>query len=216
MVQHKHISRAVVMVMVILIIAFRPAGAQTNIFPSTGNAGIGTTTPAYPLHLASGETLRIDGGTNASDENNYFSFGGNGTFGIDASGIANGRFVVLNGGNVGIGNPSPAAPLDISGYLHVSGNAHPSTAAQGGYFGWNALTGATGETDFINNQGGGTGGFALFNAPSNGSPLTPLMVIAGNGSVTFSDGSTQTTAWTGALCGGDYAESVSVSGARAS
>jgi len=28
----------------------------------------------------------------------------------------------------------------------------------------------------------------------------------------FSDGSTQTTAWTGALCGGDYAESVNPAG----
>jgi hypothetical protein len=34
------------------------------------------------------------------------------------------------------------------------------------------------------------------------------------GSVIFPDGSTQSTAWTGSLCGGDYAESVGVSGDR--
>jgi hypothetical protein len=34
------------------------------------------------------------------------------------------------------------------------------------------------------------------------------------GSITFSDGTTQSTAWNGTLCGGDYAESVDVSGDR--
>jgi hypothetical protein len=42
--------------------------------------------------------------------------------------------------------------------------------------------------------------------------------VAGNvhtsGSVTFGDGSTQATAWTGSLCGGDYAESIDVSDDR--
>lgn len=33
-------------------------------------------------------------------------------------------------------------------------------------------------------------------------------------SITFSDGTTQSTAWTGSLCGGDYAEAVDVSGDR--
>ena len=42
-----------------------------------------------------------------------------------------------------------------------------------------------------------------------------VKLTAGTGStLTFSDGTTQSTAWTGVLCGGDYAESVSVSGER--
>jgi hypothetical protein len=49
--------------------------------------------------------------------------------------------------------------------------------------GWNALTGGTGETDFINNQGGGTGGFAFMNTPASGTLRTTLMVIAGGGNV---------------------------------
>jgi hypothetical protein len=55
--------------------------------------------------------------------------------------------------------------------------------SQGAYLGWNALTRATGETDFINNQGGGSGGFAFMNTPSSGTPRTPLMVISGAGNV---------------------------------
>jgi hypothetical protein len=42
-----------------------------------------------------------------------------------------------------------------------------------------------------------------------------LLTKGQGGSITFQDGSTQTVAWTGSLCGGDYAESVNVSGDRA-
>ncbi|MGA7313781.1 MAG: hypothetical protein WBX22_07385, partial [Silvibacterium sp.] len=42
-----------------------------------------------------------------------------------------------------------------------------------------------------------------------------VKLTSGSGaSMTFADGTTQTTAWTGVLCGGDYAESVDVSGDR--
>jgi hypothetical protein len=44
-----------------------------------------------------------------------------------------------------------------------------------------------------------------------------VKLTSGSGaSVTFADGTTQSTAWTGALCGGDYAESVDVTGGRSS
>lgn len=47
---------------------------------------------------------------------------------------------------------------------------------------------------------------------------TQRLEVSGNakldGSLLFNDGTAQTTAWTGALCGGDYAESVAVSGER--
>ena len=89
--------------------------AKLTVLPN-GNVGIGTTEPSFPLHLPAGNTLRIEGGTGADDTGNYFSFGGNGTFGIDAPGVPNGRFVVLNSGNVGVGtaNPSTSARLTVS------------------------------------------------------------------------------------------------------
>lgn len=185
----------------------------------------------------------------------------------------------------------------------------PSTAAQGAYLGWNSLTGGTGEADLINNEGGGSGGFAFMNTPNAGTPKTTLMFLNGSGnlgigttqpetplqvvgtgwvlslgeasnssghqlilginnsgngygqiqsvyqgvgytplvfnalggnvgiglttpgaklevngnvklssgsgaSITFADSTVQSTAWTGSLCGGDYAESVDVSGDR--
>jgi len=69
--------------------------------------------------------------------------------------------------------------------LHVAANVGttPTVTSQGAYLGWNALTGGTGETDFINNQGGGSGGFAFMNAPPSGEPRTTLMVIPSAGNV---------------------------------
>ena len=71
----------------------------------------------------------------------------------------------------------------MAGYAHFSGNTNPTTAAQGAYIGWNALTGGAGETDFINNQGGGSGGFAFMNTPNAGTPRTTLVTITGGGNV---------------------------------
>jgi hypothetical protein len=91
-----------------------------------GNVGIGPAAPnfpKFPLHMPVGKALRIEGGTD--DTVNYFSFGGNGTFGVDAPNVPNGRFVILNSGNVGIGTPSPDAKLSIRGGLHVGGDSDP-------------------------------------------------------------------------------------------
>jgi hypothetical protein len=85
----------------------KTGGAERLRVDSSGNVGIGITSPAHPLHLAAGKMLRIEGGTGANDTADYFSFGGNGTFGIDAPGISHGRFMVLNSGNVGIGAATP-------------------------------------------------------------------------------------------------------------
>jgi hypothetical protein len=171
------------------------------------------------------------------------------------------------GGNVGIGTVSPAYALDVSGnihsssgvvypdgttqttaytagasgYLHLFGNTNPTTTQQGTYLGWNAFTGGMGETDFINNPGTGSGGFAFMGVPPSGSPMTTQMFINGSGNVgigtttpnarlevsgtvqltsgsgakmIFQDGSVQSVAWNGVLSGGDYAESVDVIGDR--
>lgn len=91
--------------------------------------------------------------------------------------------ITESNGKVGIGVSNPSVPLDVAGYLHVTGDGNPTTGGQGAYLGWNALTGGTGETDFINNRGGGYGGFAFMNTPGGGSPRTTLMFLDGNGSL---------------------------------
>jgi hypothetical protein len=91
---------------------------------------------------------------------------------------------------IGIGTATPVAKLDVvGGLLHVADNTGaPTVTSQGAYLGWNALTRSTGETDFINNRGGGSGGFAFMDTPSSGAPRTTLMTISGDGNVTVSGG----------------------------
>jgi hypothetical protein len=159
-----------------LIIAFvsviaAAASAQTNVFPSSGNVGIGTTSPAATLHvhgsiLASGADFQfVDSGTLDSTAVRLFSAGGalylqngsgNATYFRSKAAITN--LTILDTGNVGIGTTSPNSKLEINGNLKLTSGS--------------------------------------------------------GGSVTFADGTQQTTAWTGVVCGGDYAESVDVSGDR--
>jgi len=108
-----------------------------------GQVGIGTSSPGFALHLASGLALRIEGGTNAADTTNYFSFGGLGTFGVDAPGVPNGRFVVLNNGNVGVGSPNPnfALHLPVGKTLRIEGGTSAADAADYFSFGGNGSFG---------------------------------------------------------------------------
>jgi hypothetical protein len=166
--------------------------ATTPVPPSLQNVGIGTTTPRNPLAVrASGaweELVSFEdtgGKTNWHLNQNPQGQGVKRGLNFCESKInANFRLFLQEGGGVGIGTGTPSASLDVgSGLIHVGGTTSPVVTAQGGYLGWNALTTNTGETDFINNQGLGTGGFAFMNAPQSGTPLTTLMFITGPGNV---------------------------------
>jgi hypothetical protein len=81
---------------------------------SGGNVGIGTSAPTYQLELANkANGLRVTGTNNGTDT--LASFGGHGVIGVDAPGIVNGRFILTDGGNVGIGTSAPSAKLQVSG-----------------------------------------------------------------------------------------------------
>jgi hypothetical protein len=141
---------------------------------------------------------------------NFQVYGGSG------SQVTNNALSISGSGNVGIGTTAPVSTLDVSGVAHVSGTgtvSSPSTTSQGAYFSWNTAW-SHGETDFINNPGLGNGGWYFWSVPASGSPQTTVLQISAAGAITFADNSTQSTAWTGVLCGGDYAEEVNVSGER--
>lgn len=180
-------------------------GATRLFLQPGGNVGIGTVTPVAGLDVAAGllhvgatpsPAVSAPGayvGWNASagtGETDFINNQGTGTGGFafmntPPSGNPRATLMVITGNaNVGIGTATPAANLDVAGgLLHVAATTTPVFTAQGAYVGWNVLTGGTGETDFINNQGGGSGGFAFMNTPSSGSPRSTLMVITGAGSV---------------------------------
>jgi hypothetical protein len=160
-------------------------------------------------------------------------------------------------GNIGVGTTSPIATLQVGNgstttpqALYIDSNLNGNTVSApspGVWIEWNGISGAgdpaAGMTDFINNEGSGSGGWQFINTNASGTPINPpAMVIQGTsgnvgigttapgaklevsgsvklttgsgGSITFQDGSTQSTAYTGVTCGGDYAESVDVSGDR--
>lgn len=78
-------------------------------------------------------------------------------------------------------------------------------------FGSNPCCGTNNPVEYMRIAFGGNVGIGTTN------PVYKLDVagqIHTSGSVVFSDGTTQSTAWTGSLCGGDYAESIEVSDDR--
>jgi Chaperone of endosialidase/Collagen triple helix repeat (20 copies) len=76
--------------------------------------GIGITFPTYKLHVgAINNAFRVEGPPTGGSGTVAASFGGNGDFGIDAPGTVNGRFVVKDGGYVGIGTANPANTLEV-------------------------------------------------------------------------------------------------------
>lgn len=100
------------------------------------------------------------------------------------------RMRVTSTGNVGIGNSGPSERLSVGGRLHIAGNCGGVIPdVQGAHITWNQLpTGnqpcGFGETDFVNHQGGGPGGFAFINRPIGPNPaLSTLMFISGGGNV---------------------------------
>ena len=236
-----------------------------------GNIGIGTATPGAKLEvdgnmkLTSGSGASITFADGTVQTTAYTGSSGSGTTqGITGSGATNtipmftGSSVVGNsnisqsGSNVGIGTTAPYGPLDVKGPtvdFIVSGRNldpavnYPLTFLQNSgslLEGWNRSSG-NGETDFIANRGlGGTGGFNFYDY-TNAGALNPLVAIQGTGNVgigttvpgaklevdgnlkltsgsgaslTFADGTVQSTAYTGVTFGGDYAESVDVTGSR--
>ena len=94
----------------------KTAGSEQVRVDTAGNLGVGTPNPSHPVHLAVGKTLRIEGGTAPGDTADYFSFGGNGNFGIDAPGVPNGRFVVQDDGGVRIGAGTGTGTLGVDSY----------------------------------------------------------------------------------------------------
>jgi hypothetical protein len=120
---------------------------------------------------------------------------GNGMGGTSSGPNRSNALTILKNGNMGLGTSTPAKKLEVNGDALFDGNAihgghvrvvgSPSvgfgTENQGLYIGWNK-SGNTGETNFVNQMGGGSGGFTFEN--TDGLFVhTRLMTILGSGYV---------------------------------
>jgi hypothetical protein len=144
--------------------------------------------------------------------------------------IAN-SVITQSGSNVGIGSNAPTETLVTNGAIRIlplfpkgSGNGlylfSDGTNAFVASYGPNTTT--TGNVWLSSYRSDGSGGYNMaqfspaqitFNAPLNVSGNVKL--TGGSGaSITFADGTTQSTAFTGVLCGGDYAEAKRAEGGK--
>jgi hypothetical protein len=89
-----------------------------------GKLGIGTSDPAGNLLRVNNGAIRFDLGSDKK-----LSLGGNGSFEIDKPYLTGGRFIITDGGNVGIGIPNPGAKLEIA-IANDDNNSKPLTISK--------------------------------------------------------------------------------------
>jgi len=209
-------------------------GQATNTFPTTGNVGIGTANPNYTLDVngnihAVGSILTQSGIYVTSQisavGNSYFN-GGN--VGIGTSSPS--QMLTVNGNIQSILDNGTTPGRNVAGLVSL-GYSGPTGAQNWALRGvyqypngvsYNAVGG---DLDIIKSMNGSTilgtkiDGTSLGNVGIGTTSPTRKLHIAGDvqidGSLYFGSSSQpQSAAFSGVICGGDYAESVDVTGER--
>lgn len=197
-------------------------GGHTNqmVLHGSGNVGVGTASPQYELDVA-GQIHSSSGGV-------VFPDGSTQTTAFTPSNAAvNSLLSVSNGNQLRMTSPQIYGELGIFGYsssdtfgfqIDNAANGGDDYRLEQGRYGNGTLSindcshGCAGRMTFLSSGNVGIGTTApgaTFEVNGN------VKLTSGSGaSLTFADGTTQSTAWSGTLCGGDYAESVDITGER--
>jgi hypothetical protein len=168
-----------------------------------GYVGIGTTSPIAPLDIATGY---VSAGNQVYNALTLQPSGGSGGYGN------NGASIFLDSlTNSGI---NPVAGIWSS--LEDGGSSGDSYA--GALVLGSTIEGSTAPAERMRITGRGNVGIGTTTPAATLEVSGTAQVdgsLSANGGIIFpNNGGTQTTAWTGVLCGGDYAESVDVTGSR--
>lgn len=179
-----------------------PLGNSTILNATAGHVGIGTTAPAQLLQV---------GATYA--QNPAILIGG-----TDSNNSSTGHFALLFGafrdietiesGIVATPTWTCCGGYPASGYAGIRLNT----------LGFYTVYDAANPTNFSPEMFINTSGYVGIGTTTPGASLevngTVKLTTGSGGSITFADGTVQSTAYTGVTCGGDYAESVDVTGNR--
>lgn len=182
-----------------------PSGIRMD---SSGNVGIGVSSPGQKLSIANG-SLSLDGLAFLSSMRNGINNYTNAFLGGNVVDNGNGTYSV---GTDGGSNFFAAVRMDDQGDNAGAINFYTGASTGGTSYSMsnNQLFAYQRMTIVGSNVGIGTGSPGARLEVNGGIKLT-----SGTGSsLTFADNTVQSTAWTGVLSGGDYAESVDVTGKR--
>jgi hypothetical protein len=181
-------SRTLIQLSVCMVVLAMSAAAQTNTFPATGDVGIGTTSPAYSLDIVG--NLRL------STANPYIYI--NGTY----SGLPNlGSIGIRSAGEVVLDANTNDTAIPNWEIKYGSGTNY-NFPVDAFYVG-RAPSPTQTLTEFLTINSSGNVGIGTAAPAYN---LDVVGVARAQAGIIYPDGKQQTTAWTGVLCGGDYAE----------
>jgi hypothetical protein len=178
-------------------IYFRIANGDKVTINSNGNVGIGTTSPAAPLHVASENnnndgTIKLGirgwvqhrdaGSTIFSIANDYNSDASKMEFRMKGNTTSDAKMTILGNGNVGIGTASPGYKLDVKGTGYFDGPVYVGTTSNRNYFsrGDIRLTDASSNVYVLDISVSSTSGYISTNYYGGGANMPLVLQSYGN------------------------------------